>query len=296
MNQYDSDGNLYSRECKLGDVFDEVEKIAFNYKYDIPKDLFKNCLHIEGTFFSKAKTFSVDQFETIAMPSVLIIVPKKFLILNDRGNGMFEMGNWDWHKRGYGYKVPYYFLTPEGEKTRDVKEAKIIYENYGNMRHHQQDVRFLNYVLKVPEDYYIVESWLSYDAQEWLDKNHPLPRKAVSKKTRLEVYEMFGHRCAYCGEEIKDIKDLRVDHIVSYMNNKGADDISNFYPACDVCNRVKSTETLEEFKNSIRHCGGIHRKRKKPLIADSDKIAIKYDLTKEDHEITFYFEEVEKKC
>ena len=129
MNQYDSDGNLYSRECKLGDVFDEVEKIIFDYKHDIPKDLFKNCLHIEGTFFSKAKTFSVDQFETIAMPSVLIIVPKKFLILRNRGNGMFEMDNWDWNKRGYGYRVPYYFLTPEGEKTRDVKEAKIIYEN-----------------------------------------------------------------------------------------------------------------------------------------------------------------------
>ena len=290
MNQYDSDGNLYSRECKLGDVFDEVETIIFNYKRDIPKEVFKNCLHVTGVFFAKSKQFSVDNYQTIAMPHVLIIVPKNFLILNDRGNGMFEMDNWDWHKRGYGYRVPYYFLTPEGEKTRDVNEARIIYVNCSNSGHHQQDIRFLNYVLKVPDDYYIVESWHSYDAQEWLDKNHPLPRKAVSKKTRLEVYEMFGHRCAYCGEEIKDIKDLRVDHIVSFMENKGADDISNFYPACDVCNRVKSCSTLEGFKKSIRHCGFIHRKRKKPLMADSDKIAIKYGLTKDDHKITFYFE------
>ena len=208
MNQYTSDGNLYSRECKLGDVFDEVETITFNYKHDIPKEVFKNCLHVTGVFFARAKTFSVDNYQTIAMPQVLIIVPKSFLILNDRGNGMFEMDNWDWHKRGYGYRVPYYFLTPEGEKTRDVNKATIIYVNCSNSGHHQQDIRFLNYVLKVPEDYYIVESWHSYDAQEWLDKNHPLPRKSVSKKTRLEVYEMFGHRCAYCGEEIKEVLEI----------------------------------------------------------------------------------------
>ena len=52
-------------------------------------------------------------------------------------------------------------------------------------------------------------------------------------------------------------------------------------PSCAVCNRVKFNNDIETFKVSIRRRGDIHRKRKKPMMADSDKIAIKYGLTEQ---------------
>lgn len=281
-----------SKHCQLKDVFDEVETINFNYKQGLSKEIFKNCQHVDGTFFIKQKQFSIAGWEKLAMPHVLIIVPKKFLNLREVGNGFYELENWDWKKRGYGYNVPYYFLTPDGDKTRNVDEALVVYRVIGE-RESRIDDRQFNLIFKCPSDYFIEDSHILYEAQEWLEKNHPLPRKGISKKTRLLVYEMFNHHCAYCGEEIT-LSELRVDHIQSFMNNKGADDISNFYPACDVCNRVKSDRTLDRFKEAIRHCGEIHRKRKHPIMADSDKIAIKYGLTQEDHEITFFYEKENK--
>ena len=133
-----------------------------------------------------------------------------------------------------------------------------------------------------------VSSYPKDKAQQWLD-NHPLPRKGISKMTRGNVYSRFNGRCAYCGCEI-ELSEMQVDHFIPYMGLGGEDTLDNYYPACQVCNRVKSNRTIDGFKNAIRHCGEIHRKRKKPIMADSDKIAIKYDLTQEDHEIVLFFE------
>lgn len=122
---------------------------------------------------------------------------------------------------------------------------------------------------------------------------HPPARKSISKKERDEVYAKFDGRCAYCGKPI-EYKEMQVDHIVSHMSHMGKDEVDNYFPACPVCNRVKCSSTLDGFRSRIRRCGEIHRARKKPMMADSDKIAVSYGLTKEDHEIEFYFEEKEK--
>lgn len=133
-----------------------------------------------------------------------------------------------------------------------------------------------------------VSSYQKDKAQQWLD-NHPLPRKGISKMTRGNVYSRFNGRCAYCGCEI-ELKEMQVDHFIPHMGLGGEDNLDNYYPACQVCNRVKSNLSIEGFKKSIRNCGRIHRNRKKPIMADSDKIAIKYGLTKEDHEIELFYE------
>lgn len=126
------------------------------------------------------------------------------------------------------------------------------------------------------------------EAQQWLN-DHPLPRKGVSKMTRLNVFAKYNGRCAYCGCEL-ELEKMQVDHLVAHKGEGGEDTLDNYMPTCDVCNRKKSNNTLDGFRKTIRHCGEIHRKRKKPIMADSDKLAIKYSLTEQDHEITFYFE------
>jgi hypothetical protein len=88
---------------------------------------------------------------------------------------------------------------------------------------------------------------------------------------------------------------MQVDHLIAHTGQGGEDTLDNYMPACPTCNRVKSNWSIDKFKESIRHCGKVHRKRKKPAMYDSDVIAIKYGLEKEDHEITLFYERGETK-
>lgn len=45
-----------------------------------------------------------------------------------------------------------------------------------------------------------------------------MSRKAISKATRLAVYDKCNHRCAYCGCEL-EYKDMQADHVEAvYLN------------------------------------------------------------------------------
>lgn len=74
--------------------------------------------------------------------------------------------------------------------------------------------------------------------------------KSISKKTRQLVLEKYDCHCAYCGK-ILDIKTLRVDHLEAFRNG-GADDVSNYMPACQSCNFYKSTLSLEKFREQLK--------------------------------------------
>ena len=162
--------------------------------------------------------------------------------------------------------------------TRNIDEALLIDGNRG------RDKVELDFVTNgyryrfIPQD----------RAADWLGSLPP-PRKAIKKSERLLVYQKYNGHCAYCGCEIK-YEEMEVDHFISHMSNMGEDTIDNYMPACHDCNHVKVDYTINQFKHAIQHCGEIHRARKKPIMAISDRIAIKYGLTEEDHEITFLYE------
>ena len=71
-------------------------------------------------------------------------------------------------------------------------------------------------------------------------------RKAIPKKVRQSVYLMYNGHCAYCGTEIA-YKDMQVDHATP-LRIGGADDISNYMPACRSCNHYKATLDVEDFE------------------------------------------------
>lgn len=190
-----------------------------------------------------------------------------------------------------------YLIDKKGNITRNLSEAFVFecssmvdiheYQDKPNLSF-KSDIRETEPQMKFYKNGLFITAMLLSNAQKWLN-DHPLPRKGVSKMTRLNVFAKYNGKCAYCGCDIK-LEEMQVDHFVAHMGEGGEDTLDNYYPSCSVCNRVKSNNSLKDFKEKIRHCGEIHRNRKKPLMADSDKIAIKYDLTKEDHEITFFFE------
>lgn len=182
-----------------------------------------------------------------------------------------------------------YLLSKDLKPTREVGDAlTITLQCYGEYYHE-------NHAQVCAAGMYLYLREKS-KAERWL-KDHPLPRKSIGKKTREQVYSMFDGRCAYCGRRIS-LEAMQVDHIVSHMSNGGEDTVDNYYPACQVCNRVKSALTMEQFRANVRDCARIHHKPgRRYLEADSDKIAEYYGLLGDDWKekpIVFYFEKEKK--
>jgi len=83
------------------------------------------------------------------------------------------------------------------------------------------------------------------------------------KKFKNEVYEKFKGCCAYCGNSIT-LKNMQIDHITpiyrgwsdAYLERfnlvRGTDELVNLNPSCRVCNKWKSTYTLEQFRNELQ--------------------------------------------
>lgn len=114
-----------------------------------------------------------------------------------------------------------------------------------------------------------------------------MARKPIPKSIRKAVYEKYDRHCAYCGCEL-EYKDMQVDHIESLYAHNGENDISNYNPACRMCNFYKSTMSIEDFRKQL---GKLTGRLEKQFIY---RLAKKYGLIKEINKpIKFYFERKE---
>lgn len=68
-------------------------------------------------------------------------------------------------------------------------------------------------------------------------------RKALSKKTRFQVFKRDEFRCCYCGQCPPNVV-LEIDHIIAVANG-GTNQIDNLITSCFDCNRGKGAESLE---------------------------------------------------
>jgi hypothetical protein len=109
-------------------------------------------------------------------------------------------------------------------------------------------------------------------------------RKAIPKTVRLAVYDKCNHRCAYCGIPL-EYKQMQIDHATP-LRIGGADDISNYMPACRSCNHYKATFDIEDYR---KYLGGIHKR----LMRDSIpyQVAERFGIVNHvSDDVTFYFE------
>jgi len=67
-------------------------------------------------------------------------------------------------------------------------------------------------------------------------------RKAISTRTRFEIFKRDGFKCLYCGATPPNAL-LEVEHIIAVANG-GSNDRSNLCTACQNCNRGKSDKPL----------------------------------------------------
>lgn len=75
-------------------------------------------------------------------------------------------------------------------------------------------------------------------------------RKAISKKTRFEVFKRDSFVCQYCGEHPPAVI-LHVDHIHPVASG-GGNGMDNLITACEACNQGKSANLLSDIPQSLQ--------------------------------------------
>ena len=111
----------------------------------------------------------------------------------------------------------------------------------------------------------------------------------MTQQIRLQVYNKYGGRCAYCGRKI-ELKDMQVDHIwpqhmMKLIDAEKMNGIENLNPSCYRCNHYKRGESLEHFRQLMKT---LHERVKKIYIC---KVAEDYGIIKvEPWNGRFYYE------
>lgn len=123
-----------------------------------------------------------------------------------------------------------------------------------------------------------------------------MARKALSKKTRLAVFNKFGGYCSYCGKKL-EYKDMQVDHLIPHQRERfkryteeELECFENYMPACRRCNHYKRAHSLEVFRLMIEEIP-------KKLYRDSYiyKVGLDFNLlVPTEHKIKFFFEQIEE--
>lgn len=75
-------------------------------------------------------------------------------------------------------------------------------------------------------------------------------RKAISKKTRFEVFKRDGFACQYCGDVPPKVI-LHVDHITPVASG-GSNVIDNLVTSCSSCNLGKGARELSDIPQSLK--------------------------------------------
>lgn len=75
-------------------------------------------------------------------------------------------------------------------------------------------------------------------------------RKAISKKTRFEVFKRDSFTCQYCGAHPPSVI-LHVDHIHPVALG-GVNHMDNFVTACEPCNQGKAARSLADIPQSLK--------------------------------------------
>jgi hypothetical protein len=96
-------------------------------------------------------------------------------------------------------------------------------------------------------------------------------RKAMSQKTRFEVFKRDGFVCQYCGSH-PPAAILHVDHIVPVAGG-GENDMDNLVTSCSVCNSGKGANSLEAVPQGLADRAKVVKEQEAQLRGYHDVIA-----------------------
>lgn len=76
-----------------------------------------------------------------------------------------------------------------------------------------------------------------------IDGANLIPKRSAKLKFRQQIFEAWGHQCAYCGEAADTLDHVKPRH------KGGATVTTNLVPACRPCNRRKGSEEWQQWFN-----------------------------------------------
>ena len=104
---------------------------------------------------------------------------------------------------------------------------------------------------------------------------------------KRKIYDKFGGRCAYCGNEIT-LNNMTVDHVNPKCNG-GSNSYLNCFPSCQRCNSIKADGTVEEMRAKIvDSLQKLKTDRNFQMVRKYKMISLLCE------EVTFYFENEEE--
>ena len=77
-----------------------------------------------------------------------------------------------------------------------------------------------------------------------------MARKAISKKTRFEIFKRDEFTCQYCGSFPPEVL-LHIDHIIPVAQN-GSNEMDNLITSCSACNQGKGAISLSSIPKSLK--------------------------------------------
>lgn len=100
-----------------------------------------------------------------------------------------------------------------------------------------------------------------------------MARKALSKKTRFEVFKRDGFKCMYCGAHPPGAL-LEVDHI-NPVANGGGNDMDNLITSCEACNRGKAARLLSQVPEALADKAKAIAEREEQIAGYESVMAVK---------------------
>ena len=74
-----------------------------------------------------------------------------------------------------------------------------------------------------------------------IDGSNLIPKRHAKQQFRKQIFEAWGHECAYCGAPADTLDHVKPRH------KGGATVACNLVPACRICNRKKGSEEWREW-------------------------------------------------
>ena len=113
---------------------------------------------------------------------------------------------------------------------------------------------------------------------------------ARRKQLRMEVFNKYNGRCAYCGEKLH-FSAMQIDHFRPRFNGKVNDveveHIDNYMPSCRFCNQYKQSYDIETFRALLEK---LHKRVKKVFVV---RVAMNFGIvTFKRFSGRFYFEKI----
>lgn len=100
-------------------------------------------------------------------------------------------------------------------------------------------------------------------------------RKALSKKTRFEIFKRDEFICQYCGSHPPAVI-LHVDHIIP-VKEGGGNEMDNLITSCSSCNLGKSANSLDNIPISLKEKSDLIKESEAQIKAYSKVMSEKKD-------------------